>query len=314
MLKSVLTCTGVLILASGCAFLGLHPLAMFLFAAPAAVFWAEGRRHHAAMVVAGAGCAGVLTAGSLGMGISYALAAALGLLLGLLIERRQSYGRCVSVLVAVAMGLLLLSITSRWSLFRDSGRAWLSSQMRDMEAEGVGNTFTANAVEGMRWFSEHWDYVILGSIFAQVLLGTVVLVSLAGTLLQRRGVHPRPAGSFQRLRPPDWLVWAVIAVALCWFADQRWPQEALRVFTWNAALGLACVYWLNGFSCLVFGLNILRPGPVLYYLAVFLVFVLGVHTIVATFGLFDTWWDFRRKLGKVAAARRLRAQSGGPKA
>ncbi|MBI4861273.1 MAG: hypothetical protein HY815_13605 [Candidatus Riflebacteria bacterium] len=52
----------------------------------------------------------------------------------------------------------------------------------------------------------------------------------------------------------------------------------------------------------VFFLAIAFAHPVVFYGVILAVLMLRVHTILATFGLFDTWWDFRRKCEKVVEA------------
>ncbi len=113
-------------------------------------------------------------------------------------------------------------------------------------------------------------------------------------------------GSFRAMRPPEWLVWCVIATALLWFADWRWPSEALRLVSWNAALGLVGIYWLNGLSVLVYGLWAWKPHPLTAAAIVLALLLLRLIYLLSIAGLFDTWGDFRKKVDEMMAVRNLR--------
>jgi len=115
------------------------------------------------------------------------------------------------------------------------------------------------------------------------------------------------AGGFRNFRPPDWLVWAAILSALGFFAYGRWPVALVRNVSWNAAIALAAVYWLNGLAVLVFALSALRLRPFLAA-AIFLGMVVypGTHAVFCGVGFFDTWAEFRPRLRRAIAARRAR--------
>ncbi|MBI2431765.1 MAG: DUF2232 domain-containing protein [Candidatus Hydrogenedentes bacterium] len=289
------------------ALLQLDPLALFLLPPAVAVYWAEEKPRHSVALVALAAAAALVATASLAAAGIYAAFASLGILLGWTFTRRWPYGRCVAAVTAAGFTLYAALLLARWDVMRQVGRAWMSAQLREVERFANGENATAEAMtQALQWFSEHWDHLALGMLFGMVLLGMGFVVSGAAAWLRRRGEDRVPAGGFRELRPPEHLVWAVILVGALWFVDQRWTHDLLRAFTWNSAVGLTFIYWLNGFSVLVFAMTVFKVHPFVFYSVVVAVLMLRVHTILATFGLFDTWWDFRRKCAKVMEGRRLR--------
>jgi hypothetical protein len=105
------------------------------------------------------------------------------------------------------------------------------------------------------------------------------------------------------MRPPEWLVWVVIATAALWFADRQWPSEALRIVSWNVAIGLLAVYALNGLGIIVYGIAAWKPHPLLFF-ALLMVFIwAGMAMLLPILGLFDTWSNFRAHIDRLAAGR-----------
>ena len=283
-----------------------HPLVLFVLTHAVAVAWTEQHRRQAGLMIALAGVAGLLGAGSFAAAGLYILAAALGLALGEMFLRAWSYSRCVWVATALAFGGMAAAMLAVWPEMRQMSRAWLSGQLREVERQGGNDSPTTVAMSrAMEWYSDHWDHLSLGLLFGVILLGMALSVGATATWLRRRGSSAGPKGAFVTFRPSEWLVWAVILVAAMWFWDRQWPNETLRAVAWNSAVGLGFVYWMNGFACLVFALVVLKVHPFLFAAVVFLVLTVGVHSILCTFGLFDTWWDLRAKIKRAVAARRL---------
>ena len=111
------------------------------------------------------------------------------------------------------------------------------------------------------------------------------------------------------MRPPDWMVWLVILAAAAWFADRRWPGGPLRPVGWNAAIGLASVYSLNGLAILAYGMTVLGIKPFIAGMIGLALVAFGPQPLMAI-GLFDTWVDFRRRLKALEIARRMQMKSG----
>ncbi len=158
------------------------------------------------------------------------------------------------------------------------------------------------AIALLKWFDVHWPYLNLGGLFGGLLMASTVMLALLGGHLRRTG-GPAPKGSFAEMRPPDWLVWAVIAAAVLWFVDDKWPAEAVRMVSWNAAVALAFVYGLNGLSILMYALVVFKVNPMVGFAAILLIFWMGVHPLLCVVGLFDTWWELRARAAAAAAAR-----------
>lgn len=291
------------------AVLQWHPVALFALPPPVAVLWTERRARLTLLVVLLAGVAAMLGAGSLSASLLYTFSAALGIPLGAMFLRGWSYARCVWLLTGVAFPVMGAAMLLVWPQLRQMSRAWLNGHLLELERQQGADSPTAVAMaQVLEWYSDHWDHLTLGLLFGTVLLGLACCVSATAMWLRRRGSGARPGGGLALFRPSDWLVWLVIAVAGLWFLDQRWPTETLRVLVWNSAVGLGFVYWLNGFACLVFTLAVLKVHPFLFAAMILLVLTGGgMHYVLCTFGLFDTWWDLRAKVEKLVEARRLRA-------
>ncbi|MEK7792952.1 MAG: DUF2232 domain-containing protein [Candidatus Hydrogenedentota bacterium] len=157
-------------------------------------------------------------------------------------------------------------------------------------------------IAGFDWILEHWNDLAYGAAFSSSLFVCCVTATLVGAWLRRTGQLPPSLGSFRDFRPPEWLVWPLIAVAIGWFAYYwRWQDEWLRAVSLNAALGLMNVYLLNGFAIAVYAAAVLRPhAVVIAMVAVGMVF-LNMWPMLMGFGLFDTWIEFRKKLDAAAA-------------
>ncbi len=302
---------------------GLAPLAMMLFPVPAAVFWACGRRGSALMTLAWAGvsvlagyglriallrAAGVepevFGMGWLVVGFAAALVASGGVVLGGMIRSGSSFGRCVAALSLLYFGLIGAETAVLWDQTRDAWTVFMNA--RTAELEEAGNTAMA---ELLRWFDGHWAYVGFGMLYSGLLLAVslqavVVFRWLRANPDQAAGVEPN--GQFKTMRPPEWLVWLAIAAALLWLADNRWPNETVRFVSWNTAMALFTVYWLNGLGIALCGLQAFGARAGMQALLLGLLFLSGMHQGLAVFGLFDTWFEHRIALARLAAAWRER--------
>lgn len=177
-----------------------------------------------------------------------------------------------------------------------------SQAARDASVPGLAET-----ARFLRWMQEHWEAINLGLALWPVLLSALFVVSFSARWLRVRGGGSVFCGSFRDLRPPDWLVWLAILAALALFAERRWPNSLLRNVSWNAAIGLAAVYWVNGMAVLVYALSAIRLH-VFLAAAVFLGIAVypGAHAVFCGVGFFDTWAEFRPRLRRAIAARRAR--------
>ncbi len=296
--------TGLFAVASGCAASGLHPLAMVLFPVPVALYEALGLHRRSRGLVACAALAAAWTTLSAPVAVVYGLTAAVGLVIGVASRRRWSFGQCVAVVTVLAFPLMAAGMLSHWEEARHEATIWLNARIAELPAAaGAGENVTqAAAVEMLKWLDVNWPYLSLGMVFGTMFLGAVTAVALVTGRLHRLGAETL-RGFFREMRTPEWLVWLAIFLAALWFLDRRWPNDTLRMVTWNSAVGLAFVYWVNGFSILLFAMNAFKLNPFLFYTIILGLFYLNLQPVLCAIGFFDTWWDFRLRFARAAQAR-----------
>ncbi len=287
----------------------LYPLGIVVFPVPVALYLARGRRGLAAGLIACVGVGALAASGAWEVGLLYLLAAGAGWPLGLGLTRRWAYGRMVSILTVWAFALVLMSIVGAWDdwnaqavFAHDTLTAELDKRTEANPADEQAAAIRAN----LTWLKDRWASLGLGLTFCPVLIGACVAVSFMARWARLRCGRPGPRGSFRDMRVPEWLVWVVILAAVTWFIDRRWPVTGLRIVSWNTAVGLSAVYWLNGLSILVYAATVLRPHLFVTVAAVFVLFYLGVHPVLCFVGLFDTWSDFRRRIDRFILERSRR--------
>lgn len=285
----------------------------YVFAAiPVAVYATRGDRAKTAVLLAVAAGAGGLGAGAADGALAGIVCASLGLVVAFGLIRAWRYGTIVVVTAALACAIEFGMMAGQW----ETMDAWARESHEELTALIEGPDAAEFEAQGRmqrlkwaQWLYGHWLEIVPGLSVATVLMGMCVIVSTAGWWLRRSGAAFVSAGSFRTMRPPDWLVWSLIAVALMWFADRRWPSETLRVVSWNGAAALSGVYWLNGLSVLFYGLSVLKPAPIMTAAIVMAMVFLNVASLLPVVGLFDAWGDFRRKFDALAAARKMKEDS-----
>ena len=312
MIAYALIAIGLVLLAAQGTGLLTSPLAAALFPLPVAAQWLRGSRGRSAGLVCCAALAGLWRhghegPGALAMAMVFAAFAASGCMLGESIRRRWSFGACVAVTVLSAYGVSALWALLRWEQFHAWWTVFSNARVAELEQRAVDSVTGQEAAvaETMRFLDLNWPHLGLGILFVAVLAPATVAVAVFARGRQLRG-EPAPKDRFRDMRPPDWLIWAVIAVAACWFLDRYRPNEALRAVSWNGAVALAALYWLNGFSILLYVLAALRVRPLLHFAVIFMVIALSGHPLLGALGLFDTWWDIRRKADRIIERRQLR--------
>jgi hypothetical protein len=329
MLDYILRCVGIFFLAWTAAAAGLHPLAMALIPVPVALAWAREDRGRAVWLgvcaamgaLPGAWAAGLppFHAGAWAGVAAYALAAGFGLLLGVAL-RRWTIGQCVVFLTAMVFAVGAAYTILHWRTLQNDMTVFVNARIADLQQSAVeGEAEKQSAlVDAFRAIDVHWPHLNLGMLFGETLVWAALVVGAAGAALRRRSQGVRGGlwqnsrfGRFRDVRPPEMLVWLAILLAILWFAERRWPNEALRMVAWNSAIGLSFVYWLNGFSILVYAVAALKWNPLLSYAVVLVLFGVWSFPILGILGFFDTWWEVRRRLDRLAEARRLRGQPGG---
>jgi len=288
--------------------LGAHPFAGVCFAVLAARFWLAGDRRKAYGAAAIVAVISGLLQASFMVLLFYGAAGLLGCAAGHLMERRWPYGWRLAALAGLASACAAVVMPLAWRDLRHGTTVFVNARIAELQEQASAND---QWIELFRWYDLKFPYIGVGVMVASiVLLSAYMLCVLDRWQVQQDPSLRRRTTGFQRMRLPDWLVWVAIAVALMWFADSRWPNDALRAVAWNSAIALACVYWLNGFAVLLYGLAILKVSALASLLVVSGMFLFGLMHLLGLMGLFDTWFDFRLRLRRLAMLRRVGYQPG----
>jgi len=281
----------------------LDAYSVFLLPVPVAVYAARRRMNSALGLVAFCGFGAMASDRGMQATLLYALVATAGLPIGIGVVRRWTYGWTLAAVAGTAAVAVVGGILENWE-------GWLAWSQSGYEAFAARyeKGLPPQLIEGMQWGRTHWGEVGVGLQFVLVLMGSLAALWAALAILRRRYEVEGIRGSFRVARVSEWLVWVAIAVAGLWFADRQWPDLGLRVFTWNTAIGLVAIYWLNGLSVLWYGLDVLRPGLLGYLGVVLLVVSFSFHP-VCLIGLFDTWVNFRRLFDRIVTEKKRREQA-----
>jgi hypothetical protein len=314
MLRFLLLATFLLVVASQLTTAGLVIPAALLFPLPVGLYWAGGHPPRSLALVAVAALAAFSSSGSLALAAVYVIVADLGLFLGAAATRHWRFGWCVAVLTTVMFSLGAGNVLLHWSSATQAAHLFLSArvaQLQDAAREQAGeggelNAGSVDVIEAVMWMQTHVEALLLGAFFGAALLLATAFTWVYQQSL-RRAEDAGISGAFRTMRPPDWLVWLAIALAGMWLIEHRWPNEALRNVTWNAALGLSFVYWLNGLSIAAYLLLALQWHPLLVAACMGMLMAAQLGSLLSALGLFDTWYGFRERIDRILAARRQRA-------
>lgn len=298
----------------GASLVGLDFLGVALYPIPVLVYAARGFGWRAAGLIACAAAVAAVVPQTTQAVAYYALFAATGVPLGLGIARRWTYGWTVAAVTASVYAVVASSVVVGWDAWLAQGNAWYTAWIAEVQKQAsASEEVMAAQVRVFTWMRDHWAAISVGLLLWPLLVEVCVVLSLASGWLQRRYGLPGVAGTFRTMRTSEWLVWAVIALAGLFYADSRWPEFGLKTPTWNTALALAAVYWMNGVSIMLHAFSALQWRPVLYVPLVVLLVWSGAAPMLCLAGLFDTWGDFRRVFDAIAAARkRMEESDDGP--
>ncbi|MBI2426106.1 MAG: DUF2232 domain-containing protein [Candidatus Hydrogenedentes bacterium] len=297
-------CAGLFLLGAIFTLQGMAFPVLMLYPLPVAWFWTAGNRGQALGLAGCAVLAALAGTASLEVGLLYGLIAGAGAVLALAALRYRRFGVCVAALTGYFSALFFAGMAWTWPALLRSTEIFLVARMQDIrDAAADGSVALAESstrtLEVMQALVDNLVYVHFGIVFAFLLLmSTVAVVAYQrGTPRVRTVLEDR----FSAMRPPEWLVWIVILAACGWFWDREWSQPWVRALSWNAAVGLGAVYWLNGLSIAVHSLNVLQVHW-LWFLVMGLV-SFQAYPLLCIVGLFDTWWSLRDRMARVAAAR-----------
>lgn len=239
------------------------------------------------------------------------LVASMGLPIGIGTGRGWSYARVVAATAAIGCVVVGAYLALCWDAFNrviDSMIVLFLEQL-NTNAANLAPEIIDRQVASIKWFGENKFAFIAGVEFAVYLMLTCIFVSVATIVLRRRFADPGPIGAFRDMHPPDWLVWVGIVAALLWFAEREYGGIELRFVTWNVAVGLSSIYFLNGCAVFLYGLQVLAPGLFLLALLIVMFLMSGLYPALSLIGLFDTWANFRMRMDRLAEAIR-NARSG----
>ena len=124
-------------------------------------------------------------------------------------------------------------------------------------------------------------------IWANLLLGK--------TYLRRFGIVYAPMAILARWKVTDWVIWIFIISGLLLFI----PQKNFNFIGLNVFLIVCLVYLLQGLAIVSFLFQNKNVPSVIRYIFYFLIAVQQILMIpIAIIGLFDVWFDFRKRFQK----------------
>lgn len=277
----------------------LQQLAFVLAPVPIATHALRGEGFQAKVFMVVAVVAGTVPSifGFPNLSIPYVLFASSGWLIAWAIQQQVPYVTMVTRLLVVVLIVQLASSAIHWengAELRQEKRTQDQAYLDGPEGRKLSDQRT-NQLNMQIWLLDHWRDVFVGFTFGGVLAGLCVSMSWIQRIV-RRTTDWVPKGTFTDLRPHDALVWLAIATAGVWFWNHQEPQPWLQTISYNAAIGLIVLYGLNGLGILMYGLDVLKPNPIVALLMLVMLFLLGGYVMLGFLGLFDTWGDFRKRI------------------
>ncbi len=301
----VTACT--LSLGAAAAIIGLMPLTLAAFAVLVAVYSERGHIGYALGLVGCFALCGITFLGEVKGAYFFAFMTSQGFVMAFCVARKWTYARTVAATVAPIFAVFAAVALLNFGFWTRQAEAFFNDVAAEMDTSSLENKETA--VNFSLWLKEQWPNVGLGITFLIVLLSACLAVSMLSWMLKRYFQRRGPVGSFATMRPPDWLVWVAIMTACMWLVDNQWPNATLRAISWNTALALVAIYWLNGLSILAYGVAVLRPRVLVIVALCFA--LMYMQPLVCFLGFFDTWSEFRFRLDALVAAKKQREDSNG---
>jgi len=316
-MRYLLTAGGLFLACVTASRLNLPHLGIALFPIPIAVYLVRRHVNQALGLVACAALAGWWSVGAFQAALTYGLLASVGLLLGVGLARRWTYGWTLAGAMGLVCGVMIGGALAAWDAWLALWQAYFSDILAQWQLNLEGQEGGApwwldeQSVDVLASVRDQWAAIGVGTLVWFLLMAGALALSVATHLLRRWVGIEGLRGSFRTMRLSEWVVWAAIGAALFWFVDYRWLDSSYSIVSWNAAIGLAAVYWLNGLSIMVHAFDVLRPSVFLYAAVVLLLVTGGLYPLLCCLGLFDTWWDFRKAVDGLAERRR-QWLAGGP--
>ena len=209
-----------------------------------------------------------------------------GLIAGLQIERRKSYGQIIAAAAIPGVLQALLLLVGQEVLPREEVVDQLLGQFEGLEQypAGEGNSLREHLLLLMR--------ILPGAMFTFMLFTAVMAYRLSQVAAGYLQVALPQALPFGMWRPWNQLIWVLIAgLALLLLGSGKVEDLAL-----NLMAVMAILYAVQGLAVLRFYIRRLGiPGLVELLFYLILVFTSSVALfLLAGLGLMDTWFDWRR--------------------
>ncbi len=238
------------------------------------------------------------------------LAAAAGMPLGMAIRQGWTFGKAALVTGGAFAAAVVADVAVLWPVLVSLGddfAPWFRDVVQNPNA-GASAEQQAALLQSIDWLEANWWFALPGTFAALVIVALTAAVAL-GDGIARRWIGVRGlATRFRDARPPEWLVFAVIAAGMAALADWYLGGTWVRPWAWNALLAISAVYWLNGFGIGWYALGALGAHPLLYGAVVFMAMLPQFRLAFSLIGLFDTWYAFRPRLRRIAVLLRQRRE------
>lgn len=250
-----------------------------------------------------------------GTGLYFGSVGLLGMGMGWAMNRRWRFGAILAASQAAVFGIVTAFALSDWKAWAGLGPRMYQAMVETLRNSASSEAELERIMARMEMFQaplvDYWAEMGLGMIFALVLVMLTIALSASAHWMRRIVPESGPRGSFSQMRPPDSLVWLAIAAALGWFAAQHWPEAGWQTPVWNAAIALGAVYTLNGIAIAWFVLTLWVSAPALRVLLMGAALLWCSAPAFLPLGLFDTWFEFRRRARVLDRLRRRFPPSGG---
>lgn len=218
-------------------------------------------------------------------GVSVGVAPLMGLIAGLQVERRQSYGHMVAAAGAPGVGLSVWLLLEQEEAVRRELAARLSAQLAAMGMESPqGGYSLQDMVAVVLRVQPALD-------FLAVLLVVVLAYRLSLWGAGRLHLALPPALPFVLWRPWDEIIWVLIAGLALGLVGTGLVADAGA----NLAVVAAGLYVVQGLALLQYGLWRGRV-PLRFRIVIYVVLLLTMGLaplVLAGLGLLDTWFDWR---------------------
>ncbi len=230
----------------------------------------------------------------------FGLTAGAGYVLGRAANRGMPFSVTLVAVVALTFGASALFMASAWDVWARAAQqaydVFDANQVRSAQSMDV----PAEIREARRallkfMLVDHWLDFSIGAQFMVTICTCAPIAAAIGLLVRLRGQATGFRVGWMETRTPDWLAWIAIAVGAMWLLNDQVQQHAwLQAISWNGALALFGVYWVNGTGLTFYMLRSMGIHWSIWLVAA-LVMVMFPHAnlTLAIVGLFDTWANFR---------------------